>query len=384
MMGEGFMKIIHANIYQNKTRSFEAGSILIENDVIRAVGKVDADDAEVLDARGAYLVPGLVDVHTHGRIGLDFSTCDPKDFGTMARDYARYGVTTVMPTLESVPLEQMLAMTDALNRFAPAPDQADLYGVHWEGRYMNPAKRGAHAPEYLAPPRAEELDSEVFRMCRRLHISAAYELDEGFAFAKRALAMGATLGLAHTTANYARTKEIEAQGITSYTHLYNAMMPLHHRDGGTVCAALEGDKFVELICDGIHISPEMIRLAYRAKGAERISLVSDSIEAAGMPDGHYSIGGLAVTVTNGIALTDDDGVLAGSTLSLNRAVNNLMDFCGIPLTEAILCATETPARQVGIFDTVGSIEVGKRADLLFLKNDRRLEIDRVMLRGVLQ
>ena len=375
------MKIINANIYQNETRSFLRGSLLIEDGIIRAIGSVDTEDAETIDAEGAYLLPGLIDVHTHGRVGLDFVTCEEKDLGTLAADYARYGVTTVMPTLASAPLEKMYGMTDAINRFSPKPNEADLFGVHWEGRYMNPEKRGAHAPEYLAPPRAEELENEVFRMCRRLHISVALEMDGGEAFAKQAHAIGATLGLAHTTAGYAEAKKWEEKGIRSYTHLYNAMPSLHHRDGGAVCAAFEGDAFAELICDGIHISPEMIRLAYRNKGPERISLISDSIEAAGMADGDYNIAGLPCVVKNGIARAADNGVLAGSTLSLNTAVNNLVDFCSIPLTDAILCATETPAKQVGIFDTVGSIAVGKRADLLFSTRGDRLEIERILLRG---
>ena len=217
-------------------------------------------------------------------------------------------------------------------------------------------------------------------MCRALHISAAYEMDGGEAFAARALELGATLGLAHTTATYVQAKAIEKQGVTSYTHLYNAMPSLHHRDGGAVCAALEGDAYAELICDGIHIAPEMVRLAYRAKG-EKLVLVSDSIEAAGCADGHYNIAGMPTVVKDGIARTEEDGVLAGSTLSLNRAVNNLMDFCGIPLTDAILCATEAPAKMVGGFDRYGSIEAGKQANLLFLRTHDRLTIDRVMLRG---
>lgn len=376
------MIIKNAMIYQNNTRSFVRGALRLEGDVIREVGEISGPDGEAWDAEGAYILPGLLDVHTHGRAGLDFVTCTEEQFGAMARDYARFGVTTVMPTLASAPYGQMLLATEWANRFEPKPDQADFCGVHWEGRYMNPAKRGAHAPEHLAPPRAEELEAEVFRMCRALHMSAAYEMDPSGAFAAKALALGATLGLAHTTATYAEAKAIEGQGITSYTHLYNAMPSLHHRDGGAVCAALEGDAYAELICDGIHISPEMVRLAYRAKGAEKLVLVSDSIEAAGCADGYYNIAGMPTVVKDGIARTEEDGVLAGSTLSLDRAVNNLMDFCRIPLTDAILCATEAPAKMVGVFDRYGSIEAGKQANLLFLRTPNRLELDRVMLRGV--
>lgn len=375
------MKIVNANVYRNDARCFEKKEIWIENGIIRAVeDRVDRRD-ETLDADGAWLVPGLIDVHTHGRRGLDFVTCQPAELGTIAADYARHGVTTVMPTLASAPYEQMLAMTDAINRHTAADGEATFCGVHWEGRYINLAKRGAHAPACIAPLRAEELTSEVFRMCRALHISAAYELDADGSFAEQARKLGATLGLAHTMATYADAKTLETRGVTAYTHLFNAMPPLHHRDGGAVCAALEGDAFAELICDGIHVSPEMVRLAFRLKGAERICLISDSIEAAGMPDGHYHIAGLPTVVQNGIARTEDNGVLAGSTLCLDTAVRNLMDFCRIPLTEAILCATETPARQMGVFDSCGSLEAGKRADILFLKSDRELTIDRVMVRG---
>lgn len=375
------MKIVHANVYRTDTRCFEKKEIWIENGIIRAVDDSLPPSDDTLDAEGAWLVPGLIDVHTHGRGGLDFVTCRPSDLGTLAEDYARHGVTTVMPTLASAPYEQMLAMTDAVNRHIAKDGESYFCGVHWEGRYINLAKRGAHAPEYLAPLCAEDLDAEVFRMCRSLHISAAYESDRDGAFAARAKAIGATLGLAHTMATYAEAKESERRGVTSYTHLFNAMPPLHHRDGGAVCAALEGTAFAELICDGIHVSPEMVRMAYRLKGAERICLISDSMEAAGMPDGRYHIAGLPTVVQNGVARTEGDGALAGSTLCLHTAVQNLMDFCGIPLSEAIVCATETPARQMGIFQSCGSIDPGKRADLLFLDRNDRLGSKRVMLRG---
>ena len=374
------MLIKNARVYRNRMRAFMTGDILVTDGLIRKVGKIDAPDEPCYDAGGAYVVPGLLDVHTHGRVGFDFVSASPWEYGTMAADYARNGVTTVMPTLATAPLPQMIGATDALNRFTPRAGEASFCGVHWEGRYMNPLKKGAHAEHLLAEPNASELKAEALSRCRALHITAAFELDRDGSFAKTALALGATLGLGHTAATYAQAKQIEARGITSYTHLFNAMPSLHHRDGGAVCAALEGDAYCELICDGIHISPEMIRLAYRAKGPQGISLVSDSIEAAGCADGSYSIAGMPVTVKDGIARTAD-GVLAGSTLSMDRAVNNLMEFCRIPLTEAILCATEAPAKQMGVWGSCGSIEPGKRADLLFLQTDARLEIDRVMLRG---
>ncbi len=375
------MLIKNARIYRNQTRSFMLGDLWIENGRIRSVGSTDGYKGEIYDAEGVWIVPGLLDVHTHGRAGYDFLACSEEAYSVMAADYARYGVTTVMPTLATATLEEMLMATKMLTSYAPKENESNFIGTHWEGRYINPAKKGAHAPKLLAPLCAEELKSEELRNCRPLHISASYELDRDGSFAEAALKLGATLGLAHTEATYKQAKELESKGLTSYTHLYNTMPTLHHRDGGAICAAFEGDCYAELICDGIHISPEMVRLAYRMKGCDRLSLISDSIEAAGCSDGEYNIAGVPATVKNGIARTPE-GNLAGSTLSLDQAVNNLIDFCGIPLTDAIVSATEAPARQVRVFDRYGSIDEGKSADLLFLKNGDRLDIERVMLRGV--
>ena len=159
------------------------------------------------------------------------------------------------------------------------------------------------------------------------------------------------------------------------------MPPLHHRDGGAVAACLLGDAFAELICDGIHIVPEIVSLVYKCKGEDGLVLISDSMEATGCRDGEYSIAGNPVTVKNGKALTHS-GALAGSTLTLDVAVQNLMDFCNIPLSKALPCATEAPAREVGIFDECGSIDVGKRADMLFIAPDeKKLQIKKIMLRG---
>ncbi len=378
------MILCGAQVLRTKHRDFAPMDIWIEGEKIQGIGapgSFDEKNSERMDAVGYWILPGLVDVHTHGRIGYDFVNCTEEEIAEMAADYARHGVTTVMPTVETASYEQMIAMTNQLNRFVPEHNHACCCGVHWEGRYMNPEKRGAHAAHLLASPLAEELDSEILHACKRLHISAALELDKDGAFAEKARSMGATLGLAHTAATYAEAKLAEERGIVSYTHLFNCMPPLHHRDGGAVCAALEGDRIAELISDGVHISPEMIRLAYRSKGVDGISLISDSIAAAGYPDGQYSVGGLPITVKDGIARTDENGALAGSTLSLDMAVNRFAEFCRIPLSEAIVSATATPAKQVGIYDTVGSIDEGKRADLILLKTPDKLIPERILLRG---
>lgn len=378
------MLIKNLNIYSNDSRSFFKGDIRIRDGMIEDIGAVrPADGEELLDGEGAYVVPGLIDVHTHGIGGYDWCLCEKEDYEKMALLYAGSGVTSVMPTLSSAPLEKMVGATDRLNSFK-SQKGASIAGVHWEGRYLNPEKKGAHAPELIKPLDPSELNAKPLSDCvasgRGLHISAAYELDEDGEFAKKARDIGATLGLAHTMATYKEAKKAEERGISSYTHLFNAMPPLHHRDGGCIAAAFEGDRYAEIICDGIHIAPEMIRFSLRALGIERLTLVSDSLDATGLPDGNYFSSGLPVTVKDGICRIAS-GALAGSTITLDRAVRNLMSFCGIPLTEAILAATENPARQIKAFDVCGSIDIGKRADMLFLQNGESLDIRRVMVRG---
>ncbi len=378
------MILYGGQVLRTECRDFAPMDLWIEGDKIRGVGArgaFDEKDSQRVDVTGYWIVPGLVDVHTHGRIGYDFVDCSEEEIAAMAADYARRGVTTLMPTLATASYEQMIAMTDRINRFLPQKSHAGFCGVHWEGRYIHPAKRGAHAEHLLAKPSARELDSQILTRCRRLHISAALELDGDGSFSEKAKQIGATLGLAHTEATYAEAKRAEERGIVSYTHLFNCMPSLHHRDGGAVCAALEGDRIVELISDGVHISPEMIRLVYRSKGVDEISLISDSIAAAGYPDGKYEVGGLSVTVRDGIARTDEKGALAGSTLSLDVAVTRFAEYCRIPLAEAIVSATATPAKQIGMYDTVGSIDEGKTADLILLSTPHQMIPRRILLRG---
>ena len=373
------MLIKNANVYVNAKRQFEIKDILITDGVIADIGQLDTDGCQVIDAAGAPVVSGLIDVHTHGRAGHDFNDADEAALHKMARDYALRGVTSVMPTLASAPMDMLAEAAGRLNGFSPDDGEASFCGVHLEGRYLNPAKRGAHAEHLISGLRAEEL--ELFGDISPLHITAAYELDSDGSFSAKALEMGATLGLGHTEASFAQARLAESRGVTAYTHLFNVMPPLHHRDGGAVCAALTGEGFGELICDGIHIAPQMIKLGFSMLGDKRTVLVSDSMEATGCPDGDgYSICGNAVVVKNGIPYTVE-GALAGSTLTLDRAVNNLIDFCGITLAEAIPCATENPAREIGVFDKLGSVDIGKSADLLFLENTHRLDIKRVMVRG---
>ena len=248
---------------------------------------------------------------------------------------------------------------------------AYVAGTHLEGRYLNPKRRGAHAADLLVAPDASEMEALMERVEGARHISAALEQEGGEEFLRRALSMGATVSLGHTDADFEQASALIDKGVTGLTHTFNAMPPLHHRDGGAVAAGLLSESaYCELICDGFHIAPHMVKLAYRLAG-RRLTLITDSMEATGCPDGEYSIAGNPVTVKDGKARTHD-GAIAGSTLSMWEAVQNLRRFAGATLEDAVYAATMAPAREVGIDGEVGSIEVGKRADLLILENEETI------------
>ena len=204
------------------------------------------------------------------------------------------------------------------------------------------------------------------------HVSAALELDSDGSFTQAVIENRATLGLAHTDATFEEAQAAFERGAVSLTHTYNAMSPFHHRDGGTVGAGLLNDKvYCEIIADGFHVSPEAVKLAYKMK-KDKLVLITDSMEATGMPDGEYSIAGLPVTVKDGKARTHE-GAIAGSTLSLLDGVKNLAAFAGITFNEALYHATIAPAKMLGIFDTVGSLEAGKIANMLVLDNENNVQ-----------
>ena len=379
--------IRNARIYDTAARGFFDGSILVEQGRIAALSRGESPtppaDVPVFDAGGRMVIPGLVDVHTHGRAGGDFVTADGALMETMAESYLKSGVTTVLPTLASAPMEELESAIDRINtlRATAAASHGRLphiAGTHLEGRYLNVKRRGAHAADLLVKPDPAELESLLSRMEGARHITAAWELDGSGEALRRALAAGATASLGHSDADYATAVALIGKGVTALTHTFNAMPPLHHRDGGAVAAGLlSATAHCELICDGFHIAPHMVELAYRLAG-DRLTLITDSMEATGCADGEYSIAGNPVTVKDGKARTHD-GAIAGSTLSLWEAIHNLRTFAGVTFEQAVYAATMAPAREIGLEQEIGSLEAGKRADLLVL--DNWLSIGKVMCGG---
>ena len=306
-------------------------------------------------------------MHTHGRGGYDFNTAPEEKYDEIARLYARTGATAIMPTLASAPFPSFEKSVAAICRRRNIPGAAAFAGVHLEGRYLSPAKRGAHALELLASPSEDELRRlKILAGDGRMRLSMAPELAGADSMIRTALELGVTVTAAHTDANYKELMHAISAGVTGFTHAFNAMRPIHHRDPGGAGAALLCDgAYAEFICDGEHIAPEIILLSHRVKPADKLVLITDSMEAAGCPDGEYSIAGLPVTVKGGRAL-NSEGALAGSTLELFTALKNYMKFCSVTLEEALPRATVNPAKMIGADNEFGSIASGRRADFIVL------------------
>lgn len=351
------MKISNAKIYDTEKEEFFIGSVSFEDGTITSLTRGDTSGG--FDARGDYLLPGLLDVHTHGRGGWDIMTCKPQELQSMARLYMSHGVTTAHPCVMTAPYEELLSGIDKIKN---TPVDMNIDGIHIEGPYISPKRPGCHTVPLL---RALDTD-ELKQLCAEIsplktHITVAPELPGGEAFVKCVIGCGATAAIGHSDASYEQSMLALEWGCTAFTHTYNAMRPLNHREPGTVGAALTSGAYAEFICDGFHIHPAAINLAYRCVGCDRFVLISDSIAAADMPDGRYNLADMPVTV-KGAAVLNDAGVIAGSGTNIFDAMKNLMKFAGIPLEKAVKCATVNPAREVGCESFCGSIAVGKRAD----------------------
>ena len=370
-------------VFDTDTETFANRNILCEDGFITDITEDVPYGCEIKRMDGYYIMPGLVDVHTHGIAGYDFNFADEEDMKKMLLEYARHGTTSVMATLASQTMSRLMDSVFSINqvRVKAKKGVASALGVHLEGRYLNPEMRGCHAPELLAKPNIEELNSLAFSMMPPpMHFSIAPELEGADRFIEKARDFGATIGIAHTNSTYEQARHAVDIGATSFTHTFNAMTKIHHRmPGCAVCSLDSDDAYTEIICDGEHIHPAMVKLAYKAKPKDKLVLMTDSMAATAAPDGEYEIAGTKVYVKNGRA-TDKDGTLAGSTLTMFKALKNMMHFCRIPLSEAIKYATINPARMVDA-DGVGKIEKCYRADFIVLRDIKNPAIEEVYAGG---
>ena len=331
-------------------------------------------DGEVIDAEGLLVLPGLVDIHSHGAAGEDFSDGNPEGLKKILQYEKRCGITSYCPTSMTFPKERLRQIFASI-KGAQTEDGATVVGINMEGPFLDPAKKGAHVEKWIAAPDVafvRELNQDADGLVRL--VTLAPNMDGAEEFIKE-MHEEVCISLGHTAADYDCASRAMKLGAHHVTHLYNAMQPFGHRAPGLIGAAMDDPEcMVELICDGYHIHPSAIRAAFRLFGPERVILISDSMRATGMENGTYELGGQEVTVQDRKAVLKD-GTLAGSATNLYGCMCKAVEF-GIPLEQAIMAATANPARSIGIFDRVGSIRIGKQADLLLVSEN--LELKRVI------
>jgi len=339
---------------------------LIASISTRAAGELPSGIRSI-DFPGATLAPAFLDVHFHGAKGRDVMEATPAAVAAIGGFLAEHGTGSYLATTVTAPLDATLRALEGLAKLVarpPVAGQARLIGIHLEGPFLSHAKRGVQPPEDLLAPDIATFD-RLFEAAEgqiRL-MTLAPELPGAVELTAHATAHGVRVSLGHSNATAAETRAAIAAGASSATHTFNAMRPLDHREPGILGTVLTDDAvFAELICDGIHVAPEMVRLWWKAKGADRGILVTDSMSAAGMPDGTYQLGGFAVEVAHGRAMAR--GVLAGSVLTLDRALMNFMEFAGAPLEQALRLLTMNPASMIGVGDQVGSLAVGQAASFV--------------------
>ena len=371
-------------IFNSKSESFVSANILCEDGYIKEITRNPIPDSyEKVSLCGKYVLPGLVDVHTHGIGGFDFNYARESDIASMCNVYAKHGTTSIMATLASDSVSHIMNSIFAINqnRVNGKKGNANVLGIHMEGRYLNPEMKGAHNIEHLALPTQSEINMLALSMMPPpLHFSMAPEIEGSKEFLTQAKELGATVGIAHTCASYEEALEAVNNGARSFTHTFNAMTKIHHRNpGAAVCALTNDEAYAEIICDGDHVHPAMVKLAYNAKPKDKLVLITDSMSATACADGQYKIAGTDVYVTAGRAV-DVNGTLAGSTLTMFKALKNFMRFCNIPLNQALKYATVNPAKMVNA-DFVGRIAKCYRADFIIVSDINDPEIDSVYVGG---
>lgn len=349
--------------------------IQIENGIITHIGNIKAD---VMDLKGDYVVPGLVDIHTHGAAGADHLDGTPDSTAVICEFLAKHGTTSILATVMTQSRDMMVRACKNAAEFKTDKKAAHIRGIYLEGPFFSYDFKGAQYPDYLCEPDISFLD-EIQKTTKNAVkiISIAPELKGALDFIKNVKDVKIFMG--HTAADYETAKKAINAGACGLTHTFNAMKGLHHREPNIIGAAIESENVIcECICDGFHVHPSIIKLLYRAVGSERFAIISDSIQTTGLTDGTYTSGGQTVTVKCGRSFLTNS-TIAGSNVTMLDAVRNIVKWNIMPLENAVYAASAVPAKAAGIFDKVGSISVGKSADILILSKD--LKLKKVLIDG---
>lgn len=365
------MIIKNGQVFNSNGRFIPADVELAGDRIVKVAPAGTLHGDEELDAAGKYVTPGFVDIHIHGAAGSDF--CDGMDGSdkyvrAMQKYLGSQGVTSFLGTTMAFSEEILDRIFDTARPiFGQEGYGAVLRGVNMEGPFFNKAKKGAQAEEYIIDPDWEMFQRLWERSGHNIRlVDVAPELPGALEFAQKASKL-CTVSIAHTCATYEEATAAFANGFTHTTHLFNAMPAFTHRAPGVVGAASDFAEHIEMICDGIHLNPAVVRAVFNMFGSDRVCIISDAMQACGMPNGEYSLGGQKVFMTDGLA-TLADGTIAGSATCQAEGFRRAVKF-GVPLESALKAATINPAKAAGLFDEVGSIAVGKRADVLVLGAD---------------
>ena len=372
------MIVRNAKVFTDGCRFVEKDLVIRDGRIV--FGAAPRADEEIVDAGGTYALPGLVDIHFHGAVGHDFCDADEAGLQAIADFEASKGVLAICPATMTFNEEILNGIMDVAAAHKNGRG-ADLVGINMEGPYISPSKVGAQNPKYVMGA-----DAGMFRRLQARSggliklVDVAPEEPGNLDFI-RACHGEVRISIAHTCADYDTAKAAFAAGASHMTHLYNAMPGITHRAPGPIIAALEEGAEVELITDGIHIHPAMVRFTFNTFGDDHVILIADSMMACGLPDGQYSLGGQAVTVKGALAtLTEHPGTIAGSATCLYDCMRHAVLDMGVPLASAVRAATLNPARSIGIDADYGSLEPGRWGNVVLA--DEQLNIQKVIQKGV--
>lgn len=369
------MKITNALVFDPK-EGFVARDFCVKD------GLITEDALGPISAHGCYVIPGLTDLHFHGCVGEDFSDATPDGLQKMADYELSRGITQICPAGMTLGEDQLTKICqNAAAHRAKNAGGAELVGLHLEGPFLSMAKKGAQNAAYIHDPDAAMLHrlQEAAGGLVKL-VTLAPEQPNSLEFIQSARQDGVTVSLGHTTADYDTASAAYKAGARQATHLFNAMPPFTHRAPGVVGAAFDYPEVkVELICDGVHIHPAVVRAVFKLFGSDRVILISDSLRATGMPDGRYPFGGQEIEVHgNRATMADDPNTLAGSVSDLMACLKTAVSF-GIPLADAVTAAAVNPAKVLGIYNRLGSLDIGKEANAAIL--DEHLDLKAVLYHG---
>ena len=372
--------IVNGQVYIDHT--FQKKTIYIQDGTINLLEADCQTSGTVFDAAGRRIVPGFIDIHTHGAVGVDINGASAEDLEKIGKFFAKNGTTSWLASILTDTEEQTSrAISQCIEYQASAGKGAQLLGIHLEGPFLASEFKGA-MPEHLLKKGSADLAASYQRQANGniRYITVSPEVEGVLELIPRLRELGIVVAMGHSGADYDTAMAAIQAGTAACTHTFNAMAPLHQHRPAIIGAALESDVYCEMICDGLHLHPAIVRLLWKTKGPQRLVAITDSIMAAGLPDGNYHLGVNQVVVEKGDAKLASDGTRAGSTLTQDRALRNLLSFTGLSLEEILPVLTENPAKLIGVYDRKGSIEDGKDADLVVL--DEQNQVADVFLQGI--